>query len=48
MECGEIKKFEVTAECPYCSEETEVTQDDVSTRTTVCQHCDESFRIVLE
>lgn len=44
---GEISRFEVTARCPHCENDTEVSQDELSCRRVQCQHCDEEFRVYL-
>ena len=46
-EFGEIVRFDVTARCPYCDNETSVTQDEARFRVVQCQHCDNEFKIVL-
>jgi hypothetical protein len=48
MEYGEIYKFEVTATCPHCAEQTDVTQSEMRSKEVQCQHCDESFQVVLD
>lgn len=48
MEYGEIKRFEVTADCPYCAEETNITRYEASDGVVDCQHCEKSFKIILE
>lgn len=45
--CGEIKRFDVTARCPQCENETSVSQDEVRALAVQCQHCNEEFRIYL-
>jgi len=45
MEYGEIVKFEVTARCPYCDEETEVSEIELVVQEVCCQHCDSAFRV---
>ncbi len=44
---GEIMRFQVTARCPHCDEETDVLQDELDGGYCQCQHCDESFNISL-
>ncbi len=44
---GEIVRFDVVAKCPCCRNETGVTQDELSSETVQCQHCDEYFSIYL-
>ena len=48
MEHGDIYSFEVQATCPYCTEQTDVFQDELAKGEVLCQHCDETFKVVLE
>lgn len=45
---GEITRFDVTACCPHCDNDTEVTQSELGGRRVQCQHCDEEFRVYLD
>ncbi len=45
---GEITRFEVTARCPHCEEDTSITQSEMNALLAQCQHCDEEFRLYLD
>lgn len=47
MEYGEIDRFDVTATCPHCTEETVVHQGELKNAEVTCQHCDKIFTIIL-
>lgn len=42
---GEIRSFDVRANCPHCDEETEVNEDEFRRGSVECQHCEEDFDI---
>lgn len=44
---GEIVSFDVVAYCPYCTNDTDVSQDALSSGLIQCQHCDEEFKVLL-
>jgi transcription elongation factor Elf1 len=44
---GEITRFDVTARCPHCENDTSVSQDEARRLHVQCQHCDEEFQIYL-
>ena len=45
---GEISRFDVTARCPHCDNDTEVSQSELNSRRVQCQHCEEEFRVFLD
>tara|TARA_Y100000310_G_C20010377_1_gene502669 strand:+ start:221 stop:370 length:150 start_codon:yes stop_codon:yes gene_type:complete len=47
MEYGEIKRFDVTADCPHCGEETDVTREEANDGVVTCQHCDKPYKIIM-
>ncbi len=44
---GEITRFDVTARCPHCENDTSISQDEARRLHVQCQHCDEEFQIYL-
>nr|WP_321458690.1 hypothetical protein [uncultured Vibrio sp.] len=48
MKTGEITGFDVVAKCPYCEDETSVTEGEAKHGVVECQHCEEYFTISFD
>ena len=45
---GDICHFDVAATCPYCEEDTYVSQEELHDGEVLCQYCEANFRVTLD
>lgn len=47
MEYGEIVCFAVSVSCPHCTENTDLTQEELAQGECDCMHCKKPFKVIL-